>query len=125
MKAQCISDWAADPKIPGGGVAVYQELLKAADLQIGIGGSDMARTALPRMRFKVPQTVRLYERRERIMAHYMAAPIDWKTPLRMGRDAMRILERRGLDESTAINTRRIKSFSREKDVPMPSPDAGT
>jgi hypothetical protein len=125
LTVNVIIDWAADPKLRGGGVAVYQELAKLTVLQIGIGGSDAARTTLPRMRFRVHQNVGLYERRERAVKHHLtAAPLDWKMPLRLGRDVWRNLQRGDQPSMSSLSARRIVSFAAQPGVPMPHSEGG-
>jgi hypothetical protein len=122
LSVNCVIDWAADPKVGGGGVAIYMELAKLTQLQIGIGGSEMARAALPRMRFKVHQNVGLFERRERIIKHHLtSAPGDWKTPLRIGRDVLRNVRQERVNTESSLSARRVKAFSGESSVPMPAP----
>lgn len=126
LSVNCIIDWAADPTVRGGGVAIYQELAKLTALQIGIGGSEMARATLRRMRFKVHQNVGFYERRERIVKHHLTAtPRDWKTPLRLGRDMWRNLQRGNLSSHSTLTARRVNAFSVEPGLPMPRPGDGT
>jgi len=124
VTAHCVIDWAADPNTRGSGVAIYQALAKRTAMQIGIGGSDDTRAMLPRMRMRVHQTIGVYERRERVLAHHLSTRRDWKTPARIARDAWRNLQRPGLVETRDLTARRITAFSEEAAMPMPSPGGG-
>jgi len=124
VTAHCVIDWAADPNTRGSGVAIYQALAKRTAMQIGIGGSDDTRAMLPRMRMRVHQTIGVYERRDRVLAHHLSTRQDWKTPARIARDVWRNLQRPGLVETRDLTARRITTFSEEAAVPMPSPDGG-
>ncbi len=119
-RAQVIIDWAADPTVRGGGVLIYQALAKLTDIQIGIGGSDDARKALPRMRFETRQTVGTYMRLQNPLKNQpSSAPLDWKTPLRIGRDVLRQVQQGGLGDTGSLQARAVTEF--DESVPMPQP----
>jgi hypothetical protein len=124
VSAHCVLDWAADPDTRGSGVAIYQALAKRTDVQIGIGGSDLARALLPRMHLRVHQTIGLYERRDRVVEHHRAAALNWKTPLRMARDAWRNAGRPHLAAPGDLTARRVWSFPEEAAARMPRPAGG-
>jgi len=117
-----IIDWAADRKVPGGGVLIYQTLLKLTDVQVGIGGSDDAVRVMPKMRFETRQTIGTYRRLSNPLLRG-DTPKDWKTPARMGRDLLRRASQGSLSGSGRLNARRIQSFvsSAGDEIPMPEP----
>ena len=69
-----ILDWAADPAVPGSGVAVYRYLMNSTDIVLAIGGSEHARRLLPRIGFKPYATFDSYARVIRPLRQYSSRP---------------------------------------------------
>jgi hypothetical protein len=120
-----IIDWAADRKVPGGGVLIYQTLLKLTDVQVGIGGSDDAVRVMPKMRFDTRQTIGTYRRLSNPLLRE-DTPKDWKTPARLGRDLLRRASQGPLSGAGRLTARKVGSFGGllGKEIPMPEGISG-
>src|SRR5258708_4509585 len=122
LSAQCLMDWAADPSVPGVGVAVYQHLASFADVQIAIGGSDDARKMLPLLGFRPKQQMRSYRLITNAWKyHWDCGRRDWKTPLRLGRDWARGRKVRLKGSSSGIEARGVDRFEEGSSIPLPDP----
>ena len=122
LSAQCLMDWAADPSVPGVGVAVYRHLASFADVQIAIGGSDDARRMLPLLAFRPKQQLRSYRLITNAWKYHLGSGRkDWKTPLRLGRDWARRRNVRAKGSSSGIEARSIDRFEEGSPVPLPDP----
>lgn len=122
VTAQILMDWAADPAIPGVGVAIYQHMAGLADALIAIGGSEDAIKMLPLLGFRPRQQMRSYRLITSAWKHHMGSPgKDWKTPLRIGRDWARSRGARIGSGAGAMQAERIERF--DEDSPPPLPDS--
>jgi hypothetical protein len=122
LKAQCLMDWAADPSLPGVGVAIYQHLASFADVQIAIAGSDDALKMIPLLGFRPKQKLRSY----RLITsawkyHLKSGRTDWKTIVRMGRDWARSSSVRTNGHSSGIEAQSIAQFEEGSMPPLPDP----
>ena len=120
ISALCLMDWAADPSIPGVGVAIYQHLAKLADVLVAIGGSDDALRLLPLLGFRPKQPLRSY----RLITNAWKYDLqpgrrDWKTPARLVRDWTRARKVRA--GSTDLRAQRIDQFDTSAPLPLPDP----
>jgi hypothetical protein len=94
VSTACVIDWAADPSIPGIGLLLYRGIAELLDGLMGIGGSDDARRTLPHAGFRVIGTIAVLGRVTSPAEHHLQSdrPKDWKTPIRLARDVMRMAQ---------------------------------
>jgi len=80
-------DWAADPKVPGAGVALLQRLTKSYDFVYAIGGSDMTRSILPKFGFRIAAQTLTWARPlrpwQQMLRHQSR---DFRLPVRFARN---------------------------------------
>lgn len=92
-----ITDWAADPTIPGAGVVLYRKLMKMAATSFVIGGAPVTRQMVPRMGFRHVGDALTYAAWLRPWREFQMRPAT-------GRSALRLLH--GLTHPVA-NRRRL------------------
>jgi hypothetical protein len=111
MVASCdVIDWAASKAVPGAGIMLYRHIQGVAGTMINVGGTDNARSVLPKMGFQVHGERQSYARVLRPWRQFrMATQRDWKSPLRMARD-YRELMRAAQAAGSALTVRGVKDF---------------
>lgn len=57
-----VVDWAADPKVPGVGVAIYANLIRKAETAFLVGGVDVTREIVPKLGFRQFTEAKVYAR---------------------------------------------------------------
>jgi len=94
VSTACVIDWAGDPTVPGVGLLLYRGVAKLLDGLMGIGGSDDARRTLPRAGFRVIDAIAILGRVTKPAEHHLQGhrQKDWKTPIRLARDVMRMAQ---------------------------------
>ena len=84
-----LMDFAADPNIPGSGAMLVRLLRDKLDFIYGIGGTEKARRALPRMGFQQVQEAWLAARPLRPVRQMLSGiSLDWKSPARFARNIL-------------------------------------
>jgi hypothetical protein len=83
-------DWASDARVLGAGVSILRKVLQMFDFLYANGGSDMTRKIIPSIGFQKVGDVWFAERPIRPLQQTLVRrPLDWKTPARFARNAMR------------------------------------
>ncbi len=118
VPSACIIDWAASKKLPGSGGLVYQNIQRLTGTLISIGGSENARTVLPRMGFKRRAELASYARVARPWKLYSETARTWKDAARLGRNVL-LTARSGVKVSDGWRARRVDRF--DDSVPLPDP----
>jgi hypothetical protein len=113
--ASCnVIDWAASKAVPGAGIMLYRHIQGLSGTMINIGGTDDARSVLPKIGFRARVKRHSYTRVLRPWRQFRQAErYDWKSPLRLARD-YRELMRAGRGGGHALAARRVNGFN---DVP--------
>lgn len=122
VSAAVVIDWAAGRTLPGSGVIVFRSLQRLVDVLMGIGGSDKAQDMIPKLGFEVRGHMdRGWSVTNPLRYAAGPRPLDWKTPLRVGRD---YLHRRRFPHAGEWSMRPVKRFDAAAAAVMPaSPDA--
>jgi hypothetical protein len=113
--ASCnVIDWAASKAAPSAGILLYRHIQGLAGTMINIGGTEDARTVLPKIGFQARADLHHYTCVLRPWRHFRVADRkDWKSPLRLARD-YRELGRAVPDAGHALTARRL---DRLDDIP--------
>jgi hypothetical protein len=84
-----IIDWAAGPKLPGGGLLLYRNCLALTDTLLAIGGSEATQRLIPKVKWfrEMPCATR-FARPLRPVRQVLANPKNWKLPVRLGRNLL-------------------------------------
>ncbi len=78
-----IVDWAADPAIPGVGVALYRKLMAMAPTSFVIGGAPVTRQVVPRIGFRPAGEATTYAAWLRPWQEFRARPSTGRSVLRL------------------------------------------
>jgi len=117
----CVIDWAAAKTVPGAGVMLYREIQRLTGTLINIGGTEDARSVLPRMGFQTRQQLDICARVLRPWPHFRHAKSkDWKSPLRLARD-YRELARSAQGVPPGLTIRRLDRFDSALAAALPDP----
>jgi hypothetical protein len=83
IRSLTIMDWAADPTVPGAGVALFSELMKLADTVFIIGGAPITRQLLPRIGFRQVGEALTLARWIRPIQEFRTRPLSRRSVLRL------------------------------------------
>ena len=114
-----VIDWAASKAAPGAGLMLYRHIQGLSGTMMNIGGTEDARSVLPRIGFQVRAELQRFTRVRRPWRHMRQAGVrDWKTPLRLARDYRELARGFGGGSLTA---RRVESFAGVSAEAFPDP----
>lgn len=118
--ASCdVIDWAASKTVPGAGIMLYRHIQGLAGTMMNIGGTQDARSVLPKIGFRIQTERKIYKRVLRPWRHFQAAEQkDWKSPLRLARDFQESGRRERLG---AMSARRVEDLDRMPAELFPDP----
>lgn len=114
-----VIDWAASKTVPGAGLMLYRHIQGLAGTMMNIGGTEDARSVLPRIGFQVRAELQRFTRVLRPLRRQREAGLrDWKTPLRVARDYLELT--RGFRKAS-LTVRRVESFAGVDAETFPDP----
>jgi hypothetical protein len=117
----CVVDWAATRAMPGGGVAIYNHIVKFTDGLIGVGGSADAHRVIKRMGFQTRQEFDVSARVTKPLKRFVQTQRkSWKDLAKLGRNVWRGLGPTG-GSANGWSTRRVDRFDENLRAVLPRP----
>ena len=122
VNTACVIDWAADPAVPGVGILLYRGIGKLLDGLMGIGGSDDARRTLLRAGYHPIHSIDVLRSVIRPGEHHLQADRqkDWKTPIRLARDVLRMTQQ-SAQVPPGWSAERVSQFNASIEPSFPAP----